>query len=51
MSRESSWREIKPRDIVFGIILPVIVGLIIRALPLSEPAIMKLEPALVGIFV
>ncbi len=39
------------KNILLGVIVPLIVALVIIGLPLSEPLLMRVEPALVGIFV
>ncbi|MCL5949887.1 MAG: hypothetical protein M1490_05360 [Candidatus Bathyarchaeota archaeon] len=51
MSSKSSWREITLKDILLSVTIPLIIALVIIALPLSEPILMQVEPALVGIFV
>ncbi len=44
-------RQLTAKDILYGLIIPVIVALIIIAFPLGEKAISSIEPILVGIFV
>lgn len=44
-------RDLKPKDILYGLVAPIIVGLIIIAFPLSERTLGNIDFALVGIFV
>src|SRR4030065_2219789 len=44
------WKELL-KDILYGAIVPLIVGLIIIAFPLSQPLVMQINPALIGILV
>ncbi len=46
-----SLRDLKLRDIVFGIVLPVIVCLVIIWFPLNQEALASIYPAFQGIFV
>jgi len=47
----SGLRDLKPKDILYGVVIPLIVGLIIIAFPISETALSQIHPALIGIFV
>ena len=47
----SSLRDLKPKDILYGVVIPFIVGLIIIAFPISEAALSQIHHALVGILV
>jgi hypothetical protein len=47
----SGLRDLKLKDILYGVFVPLIVGLIIIAFPLSENALSQIHPALVGILV
>jgi hypothetical protein len=44
-------RDIKLKDILYGILVPVVIGLIIIAFPLGERVLGQINFALVGIFV
>src|SRR4030065_936501 len=44
------WKELL-KDILYGAIVPLIVGLIIIAFPLSQPLLRHINPALIGILV
>jgi len=44
------WKEIL-KDILYGAVVPFIVGLIIIAFPLSQPLLRQINPALIGILV
>jgi len=46
-----SLSELKLKDIFYGVIVPLIVGLIIIAFPISEGLLSQVNPALIGIFV
>ena len=46
-----SLRELKLKDIFYGAIVPLIIGLIIIAFPISEELLSQVNPALIGIFV
>ncbi len=43
--------ELTIRDIVYGLVMPIIVGLLIVAFALSEPFLAQINPTLIGIFV
>lgn len=47
----AGWRELKLRDILYGVVVPFIVGLIIIAFPLSRPLLRQLNPGLINILV
>ncbi len=49
--KSSSWKEISLRDVLYGVIIPIIVALVIVGLPLAEPLINHVNPSLTGIFV
>jgi len=44
------WRELL-KDILYGAVVPLIVGFIIIAFPLSQPLLRQINPALIGILV
>jgi hypothetical protein len=44
-------KDLKIKDILFGVILPVIVGLVIIWFPLNERTLANIEPSFQGIFV
>ena len=46
-----SLRELKLKDVFYGAIVPLIIGLIIIAFPISEELLSQVNPALIGIFV
>ncbi len=47
----SGLRDLKLRDVVLGIVLPIVVSLVIVWFPLNEQAFASVDPALMGIFV
>jgi len=46
----SRWKELL-KDILYGAVVPLIVGFIIIAFPLSQPLLRQINPALIGILV
>ena len=50
-SMTAGWRELTLKDILYGVVVPLIVGLIIIAFQLSQPLLMGTNPALIGILV
>jgi hypothetical protein len=44
------WKELL-KDILYGAVVPLIVGFIIIAFPLSQPLLRQINPALIGILV
>ena len=44
-------RDLKLKDLIYGVVVPLIIGLIIIAFPLSESTLSQVNPALVGILV
>ena len=44
-------KDLTLKDILYGIVVPVVIGLVIIAFPLGEGFLTSIEPALVGIFV
>jgi hypothetical protein len=47
----AGWKELTLKDILYGVVIPLIVGLIIIAFSLSTPFLMRINPALIGIVV
>ncbi len=45
------WRQVTLKDILYGVVVPFIVGLVILAFPLSQPLLRQINPALIGILV
>jgi hypothetical protein len=48
---DAGLRELTLKDIVYGLVVPTIVGLVIIAFALSEPFLAQINPTLIGIFV
>src|SRR3989304_7114991 len=44
------WKELL-KEIFYGAVVPLIVGFVIIAFPLSQPLLMQINPALIGILV